>query len=87
MRSGYLTPAVSGAQIWAIWLHNACPLGVPWGFLVRVRNQRRDITHAVMDSTCGQIGYITRAVLGVLKAGTKSEMATNEQFSIRCKCE
>ena len=33
---GYLTPAVSGAQVWAEWLHHPCLLGGPqhgdiWG--------------------------------------------------------
>ena len=77
---GYITPAISGAHLWAEWLHHPCLLGVP----IVGRNQYGYITRAFSGSPSwgefnmatsplpsrvplvgrDQYGYITRAFSG-----------------------
>ena len=69
LKSGYFTPAVSGAQKWAEWLHHPCLLGGP-----QKREQKSETTTETLPSqgpTCGRNGYITTAFLGVRNTGTE----------------
>ena len=75
-QGAYVTRAVSGiptaaerggnsevAHLWAKWLRQPCRLGDPHRFRAGGQNQ--------MWRTCGQSGYVTRAVLGIPTASER----------------
>ena len=53
IRSGYITPAFSGAQNWADWLHNPCLLGGPqqWGLIQKWLHNPCHLTSAQNGGT------------------------------------
>ena len=68
IRNGYPTLAISGAHVWAKWLHNPYRLG---GSPTPSAGRKAQVATSPLlsrEPTCGQSGYITPAILGVPNA-------------------
>ena len=77
IRSGYLTPTVSGAQKWAKWLHNPCLLGGPQR-QARGRNEKWLLDHYRLVGPY-RIGYGMKCTICERKRPKKENVVIKQE--------